>query len=50
MAPRIRYATLATERANRASRALDRLAPLAIASLMNPEDGPAPRASSYSTP
>jgi len=38
MAPGIRYARLATERLNRASRALDRLPSLAIASLMNRED------------
>ena len=37
-ARRIRYARLATERPNRASRALDRLPPLAIAALMNRED------------
>ena len=35
---RIRWARLATERPNRASRALDRLPPLAIAALMNRED------------
>src|ERR671931_1767337 len=35
---RIRYARLATEQANRASRALDRLTPLRIALLMNRED------------
>src|SRR5919197_2957672 len=35
---RIRYARLATERANRGSRALDRLTPLRIALLMNRED------------
>jgi len=38
MARRIRHARLATERANPASRALDRLSPLAIAALMNRED------------
>ncbi|HKB23978.1 MAG TPA: N-acetylmuramic acid 6-phosphate etherase [Methylomirabilota bacterium] len=39
MAPRrIRYARLPTERANRASRALDRLSALEIAALMNRED------------
>src|SRR2546429_6513933 len=35
---RIRYERLATEQTNRASRALDRLAPLRIALLMNRED------------
>jgi len=35
---RIRYERLATEQANRASRALDRLTPLRIALLMNRED------------
>jgi N-acetylmuramic acid 6-phosphate etherase len=35
---RIRYERLPTERPNRASRALDRLAPLEIAALMNRED------------
>ncbi|MBI2492355.1 MAG: N-acetylmuramic acid 6-phosphate etherase [Candidatus Rokubacteria bacterium] len=38
MAPRIRYERLATERRNRASRALDRLTPLQVATLMNRED------------
>ena len=38
MASRIRYARLATERANPRSRALDLMAPRAIASLMNRED------------
>ncbi len=37
-ARRIRYARLATEHPNRASRALDRLTPRAIAALMNRED------------
>ncbi|HEV8642834.1 MAG TPA: N-acetylmuramic acid 6-phosphate etherase [Methylomirabilota bacterium] len=36
--PRPRYDRLLTERANRASRALDRMSPLAIARLMNRED------------
>jgi N-acetylmuramic acid 6-phosphate etherase len=36
--PRSRWARLATEHASRASRALDRLSPLAIARLMNRED------------
>lgn len=36
--PRIRYERLATERVNRASRALDRLSALEIAALMNRED------------
>ena len=35
---RIRYARLATEQENRASRALDRLTPLRVAALMNRED------------
>src|SRR5262249_58538420 len=35
---RIRYARLATERANSRSRALDRMTPTAIAALMNRED------------
>ncbi len=35
---RIRYARLATEQENRASRALDRLPPLRVAALMNRED------------
>src|SRR3989442_331046 len=38
MASRIRYARLATERANPRSRALDLLSPRAIAALMNRED------------
>src|SRR3990170_5955470 len=38
MARRIRPARLATERPTPASRALDRLSPLAIAALMNSED------------
>src|ERR1700704_1042492 len=38
MASRIRYARLATERANPRSRALDLLSPRAIATLMNRED------------
>ncbi|HKQ64175.1 MAG TPA: N-acetylmuramic acid 6-phosphate etherase, partial [Methylomirabilota bacterium] len=38
MASRIRYARLATERANPKSRALDLLRPRAIAALMNRED------------
>src|SRR5207245_10895139 len=38
MASRIRYARLATERANPRSRALDLLSPRAIAGLMNRED------------
>src|SRR6185503_8223885 len=38
MASRIRYARLATERANPRSRALDLLSPGAIAALMNRED------------
>ena len=38
MASRIRYASLATERANPRSRALDLLTPRAIAALMNRED------------
>jgi N-acetylmuramic acid 6-phosphate etherase len=38
MARRIRYHRLATERANRSSRHLDRLSPAAIAVLMNRED------------
>ncbi len=38
MAARVRYERLPTERVNPASRALDRLAPRAIASLMNRED------------
>lgn len=38
MSSRPRYERLATERANRASRDLDRMAPLAIARLMNRED------------
>src|SRR5206468_1393576 len=38
MASRIRYAQLATERANPRSRALDLLSPQAIAALMNRED------------
>jgi N-acetylmuramic acid 6-phosphate etherase len=38
MAARIRYERLPTERANRASRALDRLTPRQIAALMNRED------------
>ena len=38
MAPRIRYARLATERANPRSRALDLLRPPEIAALMNRED------------
>jgi N-acetylmuramic acid 6-phosphate etherase len=37
-APRIRYARLATERANSRSRALDRMTPGGIAALMNRED------------
>ena len=41
---RIHYARLATERENRASRALDRLTPLQIAALMNREDRRAVRA------
>jgi len=44
MASRIRYARLATERANPASRALDLLSPGAIAALMNREDHRAVRA------
>ncbi|MGH7306199.1 MAG: N-acetylmuramic acid 6-phosphate etherase [Candidatus Rokuibacteriota bacterium] len=44
MASRIRYARLATERANPASRALDLLSPRAIAALMNREDLRAARA------
>ena len=44
MALRIRYARLATERANPASRALDLLGPRAIAALMNREDRRAVRA------
>src|SRR5207237_10121339 len=39
MRERIGYERLPTERANRASRALDRLSPLEIAVLMNREDG-----------
>src|SRR5437660_9945080 len=38
MPERIGYERLPTERANRASRALDRLSPLEIAVLMNRED------------
>ena len=38
MPERVRYERLPTERANRASRALDRLSPLEIAALMNRED------------
>jgi N-acetylmuramic acid 6-phosphate etherase len=38
MHERIRYEQLPTERANRASRALDRLSPLEITALMNRED------------
>jgi N-acetylmuramic acid 6-phosphate etherase len=44
MASRIRYARLATERANPASRALDLLTPDEIAALMNREDRRAVRA------
>lgn len=44
MASRIRYARLATERANPRSRALDLLSPRAIATLMNREDRRAVRA------
>src|SRR4030095_13754802 len=44
MASRIRYARLATERANPRSRALDLLSPRAIAALMNREDRRAVRA------
>jgi N-acetylmuramic acid 6-phosphate etherase len=44
MASRIRYARLATERANPRSRALDLLSPRAIAALMNHEDRRAVRA------
>ena len=44
MASRIRYARLATERTNPASRALDLLSPRAIAALMNREDLRAVRA------
>lgn len=42
--PGARYDRLPTERANRASRALDRMSPLAIARLMNRQDGQAVRA------
>jgi N-acetylmuramic acid 6-phosphate etherase len=44
MPPRIRYASLPTERANAASRALDRMTPRQIARLMNREDARAARA------
>src|SRR5206468_241473 len=44
MASRIRYARLATERANPRSRALDLLGPHEIATLMNREDRRAVRA------
>jgi N-acetylmuramic acid 6-phosphate etherase len=44
MAPPPRYERLDTERPNPASRALDRLAPLAVARLMNREDARAVRA------
>src|SRR5262245_30097045 len=44
MSPQPRYARLATERANRASHALDRMTPLEIARLMNREDARAVRA------
>lgn len=44
MAPPPRYERLPTERPNPASRALDRLSPLAIARLMNREDARAVRA------
>jgi N-acetylmuramic acid 6-phosphate etherase len=43
MRPRPRYERLGTERANRASRALDRMTPLQIARLMNREDARAVR-------
>src|SRR5262245_8919718 len=44
MSEQPRYAVLATERANRASHALDRMTPLEIARLMNREDARAVRA------
>ena len=41
---RVRYERLATEQPNPASRALDRMSPLAVARLMNLEDARAVRA------
>src|SRR3989442_425323 len=50
MRPRTRYERLGTERANRASRALDRMTPLEIARLMNREDARAVRSVTRALP
>src|SRR2546425_1165414 len=50
MRPRTRYERLGTERANRASGALDRMTPLEIARLMNREDARAVRSVTRALP